>query len=350
MSKRQKLADLRDRVGQSSTPIHIDTQQLERVETPFLDGQEDVIAFWIPVADIEPSPYQYRYEVDEISLGALAESIAAQELYQPITVRPLDVGRYQVVLGHRRLAAFGLLGRERIPAIIRHYSDAQAVRALLDENLRRDDVNLFEQTEGVVRLVALELGLLGDPVKSVREVLEQMRSLKRSGMIGDWPEQRQQRASRLILEVTGITWESFLMNRLSVYRLPDFLQQAVRSGLPYYLAVALGRAPTRVQRPALAALERHDGRWGSQQELKDWLLANLDPQPKKPLEPKRFRQLANVFKTKPPSPDREAQILALVEEIERLLSPNLSASLSTAANSEQASNEAANGDPDSGPG
>ncbi|TSA81448.1 ParB/RepB/Spo0J family partition protein [Deinococcus detaillensis] len=149
-SKRQALTGRRSQVGVSATPVNVSTGHLLPVQsTELAAGGEDLVAFWIPLCDLDPSLFQYRYTVDQQAVEALAHSIEAQDLYQPITVRPVGPsGRYQVVLGHRRLAAFQRLDRSAIPAIVRDYDDAQVVRAVLDENLRREDVNLFEQTEG----------------------------------------------------------------------------------------------------------------------------------------------------------------------------------------------------------
>ena len=178
-NKRQLLAEQRSQVGASTTPVNVTTDHLTAVmRPPAEDGSsEDVVAYWIPLADLEPNPFQYRYTLDEGAVEALAQSIQAQELYQPITVRPTAwPGKYQVVLGHRRMEAFRRLDRPAIPAMIREYDDAQTLRAMLDENLRREDVNLFEQTEGVVRLVAISSGRSGNPVEVTRRLLGEMRA------------------------------------------------------------------------------------------------------------------------------------------------------------------------------
>jgi len=233
-SKRQLLAERRSRVGESATPVNVSTGHLTAVERTLVEdgSSEDVVAYWIPLDDLEPSPFQYRYTLDEGAVEALAQSIQAQELYQPITVRPTgQPGRYQVVLGHRRMEAFRRLKRTAVPAMIREYDDLQALRAMLDENLRREDVNLFEQTEGVVRLVAVSSGRPGDPVEVTRRLLGEMRTqMKLNG-----PEDLQEpylTTSRLIQEVTGMPWLSFYTNRMRVYSLPAALQKAVRAACP----------------------------------------------------------------------------------------------------------------------
>ncbi|WP_027482319.1 ParB/RepB/Spo0J family partition protein [Deinococcus pimensis] len=318
--KRARLAGRRSTVGQSATAIRVDTEHLERVARDALDAPEDVVAFWIPLGDIRQSPYQYRYHLDDARLDALARSIAAQELYQPITVRPLQAGTYEVVLGHRRLEAFRRLGRGAIPAIVREYDDAQAVRALLDENLKRADTNLFEQTEGVVRLLALQLGLPGDPVVSVRRVLDEMRSARRTD--GALSDAAHLEIASTIADVTGMTWESFLTNRLSVYRLPERLQEEVRRGLPYSLAVAVGRADPSLHDAALDFLRLPTG-WRTREEFKVWLDQGAQLRPSSASARVSARRLKRIAARVDGAltPERQARFSELLDELERLLHP-----------------------------
>lgn len=276
-NRREQLAGRRAEVGRSSTPLKIETSHLSPVEAGAgLGVPEDVVAFWVPLADLQESRFQYRYSLDEGAVAALAASIEGQDLYQPITVRPLDSpgqsGRYEVVLGHRRLAAFRRLGRPTIPAIIREYDDAQALRAMLDENLRREDVNLFEQTEGVVRLVALASGREGEPQGVTRQLLSEMRSLRHAGEDQTWGEPHAT-AARLIQEVTGMEWLSFNANRMRVYSLPPALLGAVRAGMPYSLALAVQRLDPGRREAALAFVGGRAGPWKSREELRAWAAA-----------------------------------------------------------------------------
>jgi len=317
-SKRQQLADRRSRVGESATPVNIATEHLLRVEAePAAGGTtEDVVAFWIPLADLEPSPFQYRYSLDQGAVEALAQSIQAQELYQPITVRPAAVsGKYQVVLGHRRLAAFQRLERAAIPAMIREYDDAQVLRAMLDENLRREDVNLFEQTEGVVRLVAVSSGRAGHPVEVTRRLLGEMRTqLKASGQ--EAFQEPHRTAAHLIQEVTGMPWMSFYTNRMRVYGLPDALQTAVRAGMPYSLALAVQRLPEGQQGAALSFLGAPTGPWRSRQELLAWAReSNVRP----PAYSDRLQMLGRRLDRHTLTRTEQTQLEKLLGKLESLL-------------------------------
>ena len=106
----------------------------------------------IPVGDIDRSPYQTRTRFDEVQLAELAASIEATGVVQPIVVRPLPGGRFQLIAGERRWLASQRAGKETIPAIVRHASDEQAMEMTIVENLQRTDLNPMEQARAYERL------------------------------------------------------------------------------------------------------------------------------------------------------------------------------------------------------
>ena len=101
---------------------------------------------------IEPNPFQPRRDFDPQLLAELAASIQAQGLLQPIIVRPLADGRYQVVAGERRLRATRDLGHTTIHAIAREVNDQQLLELSLVENLLRQDLNDMEVAEALNQL------------------------------------------------------------------------------------------------------------------------------------------------------------------------------------------------------
>jgi ParB family chromosome partitioning protein len=106
----------------------------------------------IPVDEIDRSPYQTRSRFDEVQLAELAASISATGVVQPIVVRPLPHGRFQLIAGERRWLASQRAGKETIPAIIRQVSDEQAMEMTIVENLQRSDLNPMEQARAFERL------------------------------------------------------------------------------------------------------------------------------------------------------------------------------------------------------
>lgn len=112
----------------------------------------------ISLQSIELSPYQPRVYFDEDSIGGLMESIEQSGLHQPIIVRPVGQGKYELIAGERRLRSFQKLGRETIPAIVRTQTDEEAMVAAFGENLQRENFTPYEEAQGYARLVN-ELGL-----------------------------------------------------------------------------------------------------------------------------------------------------------------------------------------------
>ena len=106
----------------------------------------------IPVGEIDRNPYQTRTRFDEAALVELAASITATGVVQPILVRPLANGRFQLIAGERRWLASQKAGKATIPAILRQVSDEQAMEITIVENLQRTDLNPMEQARAYERL------------------------------------------------------------------------------------------------------------------------------------------------------------------------------------------------------
>ena len=106
----------------------------------------------IHLTDIDRSPFQTRNRFDEVQLAELAASIAATGVVQPVLVRPLPGGRFQLIAGERRWLASKMAGKETIPAILREVSDEQAMEMTIVENLQRTDLNPMEQARAYDRL------------------------------------------------------------------------------------------------------------------------------------------------------------------------------------------------------
>lgn len=117
----------------------------------------------MPLELIAPNPHQPRTNLDEESLVALAESIRARGVLQPILVRPLAGGRYELIAGERRWRAAQLAERETIPALIRHHDDPASLELALIENMAREELNPVDEARACAALVE-ELGLSREEV------------------------------------------------------------------------------------------------------------------------------------------------------------------------------------------
>jgi ParB family chromosome partitioning protein len=148
----------------------------------------------IPLDQIDRNPYQTRSHFDEAKLSELAQSIAASGVVQPIVVRPLSGGRYQLITGERRWLASKKANKTTIPAIVRQVSDEQTLEMTIVENLQRADLNPIEQARAYQRLS------------------------------NDFKMTQEQMAIRTGKERASVA------NFLRLLRLPDSVQQKVESG------------------------------------------------------------------------------------------------------------------------
>lgn len=105
----------------------------------------------IPVSQIREFP-EHPYKVkDDESMVELVESIKTRGLIQPVLVRPLDDGTYEMVSGHRRKRAFELAGIEKIPARVKELTRDEAILSMVDSNLQRDEILPSEKAFGATR-------------------------------------------------------------------------------------------------------------------------------------------------------------------------------------------------------
>jgi ParB family chromosome partitioning protein len=101
----------------------------------------------LDLGKIIPNPHQPRKEFSADKLAELSASIAARGLIQPVIVRPLGDGRYELIAGERRWRAAGQAGLTRIPAVVRHAESAEVLELALIENIQRQDLNPIETAQ-----------------------------------------------------------------------------------------------------------------------------------------------------------------------------------------------------------
>ena len=115
----------------------------------------------LPIYKVEPNPDQPRQDFDEAQLQALAESIGEHGMIQPLTVRPMPNGYYQIIAGERRWRAARMANLMEVPAVVREADDKKAMELALIENLQRQDLNPVEEAKGYQSLIE-DYGLTQD--------------------------------------------------------------------------------------------------------------------------------------------------------------------------------------------
>lgn len=180
---------------------------------------------------IRPNEKQPRQHFDDRALQELADSIKARGVLQPIRVRR-DGERYEIISGERRYRAAGMAGLTAIPVIIEAREDYsefdQAIDALV-ENLQRDDLNVVEEVEGIFQLVRMRAaGELGEEQAGQLDYLAIEQAFNRMRNADDESFSGIERVIEEIASELGFSWKSMAVKKVSVWRWPPEVVQALR--------------------------------------------------------------------------------------------------------------------------
>ncbi len=121
--------------------------------TTTAEETEDGVLKVLPVDVIQRGRYQPRVDMHQESLEELADSIRVQGVVQPIVVRPISAGKYEIIAGERRWRAAQVAGLQEIPTVIREVSDRATIAMALIENIQREDLNPMEEAYALKRLI-----------------------------------------------------------------------------------------------------------------------------------------------------------------------------------------------------
>ncbi len=122
-------------------------------EAATADFAEDGVLRRLPIEQVQKGRYQPRRTINQDSLKELSDSIRAQGVVQPIVVRPMGDGCYEIIAGERRWRAAQLAGLSEVPAVVRAVSEQVALAIALIENIQREDLNPLEEALAIKRLI-----------------------------------------------------------------------------------------------------------------------------------------------------------------------------------------------------
>ncbi|GGK41799.1 putative chromosome 2-partitioning protein ParB [Deinococcus malanensis] len=194
----------------------------------------------LPVASLRPGTQQPRRAFDDPALQALAASIQAEGILQPLLVRPVR-GGHEIVAGERRWRAAQLAGLAEVPVFIRELDDRQALAAGLVENLQRQDLNVIDEVDAKLGLVALTLGLEQHDARGrIMQLLREEPGADHAALDA-------------LFAGLGEGWQGFAKNKLRVLNWPPALVDALRAGLPHTVAAVIAGAP-ETEHPRLIAV------------------------------------------------------------------------------------------------
>jgi ParB family transcriptional regulator, chromosome partitioning protein len=196
---------------------------------------------------------QPRHYFDPERQAQLVQSIREYGILEPLLVRPLASGGYELVAGERRYRAAQELGLKVVPIVVREFEDQEALQVSLIENLQREDLNPIEETEAILELLAIRIGGGSEDVTSVLHRANHAK-IRGQELEGNVSLQLQIIESALV-EIGRFTAESFRSSRLPLLNLPTDVLKVLREGkLEFTKARVISRVKDEQQRKALLKL------------------------------------------------------------------------------------------------
>lgn len=333
-----------------------------------LDADTPATESKVKLSEIHLPQQQPRRYFDPQALQELVVSIEQHGILQPLLVRPLASGGYELVAGERRYRAAKEADLTEVPVVLRDLSDEAALQLALIENLQREDLNPVEETEGILQLLAFQLGQSVESIPSLLRQLfnQEFRSSTQTLTPGEVaadnnviinpneskrsptpPLNRQktatdnndiiapddspnspsniktglerQQVERVFTALGLMSWESFVTNRLPLLNLPQDILGALRSGqIAYTKAKAIARVKDEKSRKTLlkAAIANN---W-SLSEIKAQIDA-LAPKTEPPTLQHRFETTIRQAKKASvwSDPKKQVRLESLLAELESLL-------------------------------
>ncbi|MBW4501985.1 MAG: ParB/RepB/Spo0J family partition protein [Scytonema hyalinum WJT4-NPBG1] len=215
-------------------------------EEPVKEGAGE----FLPLTAIALPKKQPRRYFNPQKMEQLKLSIQEHGILEPLLVRPNGNGQYELVAGERRYRAAQELQLETVPVVIRELDDKKAFQLALIENLQREDLNPIEETEGILELLVIELGL---PREEVISILNLDANAKKRGQELTENVLRQINQIETIFSLIGrLGPQSFRTARLPLLNLPEDVLEVLRQGnLEYTKAKAIAGIKDQAQRKSL---------------------------------------------------------------------------------------------------
>ena len=209
----------------------------------------------ISLDSIQPNRYQPRREFDAGALNELAESIKSYGILQPLIVRALADGKYELIAGERRLRASKIVGLENVPVIIREYTDAQMSEISIIENVQRENLNVIEEAQAYDRLikefghtqeiVAAKIGRSRSHISNMLRLLKlcpTVRALIAKGFLTLGQARPLLAIENEVIQIQAA--EMILSEGLSVRKVEAFINELKKSGLLDTLTANINNAST----------------------------------------------------------------------------------------------------------
>lgn len=204
----------------------------------------------LPIQQIQLPKRQPRRYFDPDKQAQLVKSVKEHGILEPLLVRFIGNGDYELVAGERRYRAAQEVGLKEVPTVIRDFDDRQALQVALIENLQREDLNSVEETEGILELLAIEINSSTDEVASILHRANHAKNRRQ-----DLEENvflQLQTIESVLAGIGRFTAESFRTSRLPLLNLPNGVLKALREGkIEFTKARVIARMKDEQQRSEL---------------------------------------------------------------------------------------------------
>lgn len=214
------------------------------------DETDSQLSNQIALAQIKLPPSQPRRYFDQEKLEELSRSIQKFGILEPLLVRPLPDGNYELVAGERRLRAAQLAGLTEVPVVVREMDDMTTAQVRLIENLQREDLNPLEETEGILELLSIQLER---SLPEVVSLLYRMQNLAKGNVNQNVSGNDEILIAQDVFDsLDTISWSSFVTSRLPLLKLPSDVLSVLRQGkIEYTKARAVARVKDEEKRQEL---------------------------------------------------------------------------------------------------
>ncbi len=229
---------VKKRSGLGSNPFDVQSMGIFAPTETVVSEPEGGDRLTLPLTKISLPKQQPRRYFDPEKMAQLVQSVKEHGILEPLLVRPVKSGSFELVAGERRFRAAREVGLKEVPVVVRELDNDEALQITLVENLQREDLNPIEETEGIVSLLAIRLKV--DPTE-IPQLLHRL--AKSSDNVVGKPESLQIQAIQDVFKaIGGMSWESFATHRLPLLNLPEPILKALRAGkLEYTKARAIAK-------------------------------------------------------------------------------------------------------------
>ena len=296
----------------------------------------------VKLVEIHLPQQQPRRYFDPDALKELVSSVRQHGILQPLLVRPLQSGGYELVAGERRYLAATEVGLTEIPVTVRELTNEEAFQFALIENLQRADLTPIEETEGILQLLALHLEQNVDSIPTkLRQLFNSEFRIKSQTLINPSPavdnnviinpddltnspvttelDLERQQIEQVFKSLGLMSWESFVTNRLPLLNLPKDILAVLRSGqIAYTKAKVISQVKDEKSRTQLS--EKAIANNWSLNEIKAQIKALLPKREPIELQQRFETSIRQAKKVQVWSdPNKQARLEALLSELDLLI-------------------------------